>query len=130
MQCGSCRVRPRSGATTKDDAECLLDQLGEDELGRVVDSHEDIELAFGRLHLSTVEVEVSDQVDLELPLLPGLSPSTSSVGRFHVGAGNDAMRIASGARLSVEAHRAVIKRQQTVIAEGHDDRLLKKCESR
>jgi hypothetical protein len=130
-QCGFCTVRRRLGATTKDDADCLLDQLDEGELGRVVNGHEEIELAFGRLHLGSVQVEVTDRVALELLLiLPGLSPSTSSVGRFDVGAGGDATRIASGARLLVEAHRTVIERQQLSLAEGHDDRLFMKRERR
>ncbi len=49
----------------------LLRELGEGELGCSIDGHEEVELAFSRLHLGDVDVEVADRVALEL-LLGGL----------------------------------------------------------
>lgn len=46
-------------------------EFGECELGRPVDGHEEIELAFGCLHFGNVDMEVSNGVALEL-LLGGL----------------------------------------------------------
>ena len=46
----------------------LLVQFGIGELAGAVDGHEEIELAFGRLHLGNVDVEVADRVALELLL--------------------------------------------------------------
>ena len=43
-------------------------QFDEGELGGAVDGHEQVELAFGGLHLGDVDVEVADRVALELLL--------------------------------------------------------------
>ena len=46
----------------------LLMQFHENELGGAVDSDEEIQLAFGRLNLSNINVEVAERVGLELLL--------------------------------------------------------------
>ena len=47
----------------------LVDQLGDRELAGAVDADEQIQLAFGGLHLSDIDVEEADRVALEaLPL--------------------------------------------------------------
>ncbi len=43
-------------------------QLRIGELGCPVDCHEEVELAFGRLDLGDIDMEVADRVALELPL--------------------------------------------------------------
>ena len=44
---------------------CLLDQLGDCELAGAVDCHEEIKLAFCRLHLGDVHVKEADGIALE-----------------------------------------------------------------
>jgi hypothetical protein len=47
----------------------LVDQLGGGELAGAVDAHEQVEFAFGGLHLSDIHVEEADQLAFEaLPL--------------------------------------------------------------
>lgn len=58
-ECGGC------------DAVGAFDQLDEGELAGAVDGNEEVELAFGGLHLGDVDVEVSDGIGLE-GLLGGL----------------------------------------------------------
>jgi hypothetical protein len=45
-----------------------LHQLDESELARAVDSHEEIEFAFGGLHFGDVDVKEADRIGLELLL--------------------------------------------------------------
>ena len=51
-----------------DDAVGLLDQLDEGEFGGAVNGHEEVEFAFGGLHVRDVDVEVADRVAPELLL--------------------------------------------------------------
>lgn len=46
----------------------LRRELDEGEFRRPIDGNEEIELAFGRLHLGDVDVDVADRAGLELPL--------------------------------------------------------------
>jgi hypothetical protein len=43
----------------------LIDRLGDRELARAVDADEQVELAFGSLHLGDVDVEATDRIALE-----------------------------------------------------------------
>lgn len=47
---------------------CFLNQLGEGEFGRPINGHEEIKLAFRRMHLRNVNVKVADRIALELLL--------------------------------------------------------------
>ena len=51
------------------DAGRVLDELREGELAGPIDGHEEVELAFGGLHLGDVDVEEADRVGLELLLV-------------------------------------------------------------
>ena len=45
---------------------CLPDQLHEGELAGAIDSDIEVELAFGGVELSDVDVEIADRISLEL----------------------------------------------------------------
>ena len=60
-----------------------FNELGEGELGRAVDSDEEVELAFCRAHLNQIDMEEADRIAVEiLPL---------RLDSFHVRQSADAM---------------------------------------
>ena len=103
---------------------CLPDQLHESELARAINGDVEIKLALGGLHLGDVDVEVADRVGLELlscrlvafdlrqPEMPCRCRQRCNDERVRCGI------------VGCKAVKAVVERQQRVLAEGDDDRLL------
>jgi hypothetical protein len=79
------RLRPTAGtarfsADVPGTPTLFVDQLGDRELARAVDSHEQIQLAFGGLHLGDIHVEEVDGIALEALTLRLVAFSVGSWG--------------------------------------------------
>ena len=102
-----------------------FDQLHEGELRSAVDSHEQVELAFGSAHLGKIDVKIPDRITLKL-LAARLART------FHLGQAADAMPLQASMQRGtsqpgnrgLQGIQTVVERQQCVLAEGDDDRLL------
>ena len=99
-------------------------QLCVGKLGGAVDGDEEIELALGGLHLGDVDVEVADRIGLELlanQLVAFDLRQTADPMALQAAIQRGPRQVRNGRLQRVEA---VIQRQQRVLAEGDDDRLL------
>ena len=96
-------------------------EFGEGELGGAVDGNEEVELAFGRLHLGDVEMEVADRIALELLL--------ARLVAVNLGQAGDAVTLKAamqaGARQprdrGLQGVKAVVEGQRRMFAERDDD---------
>ena len=97
---------------------------GEGELGGPVDGHEEIELAFLGAHLGDVDVEVADRVALERLL--GRLVAVDLRQPADAVALEAAMQGRAGQMRDrrLQGIEAIVERQQRMLAEGDDDRLL------
>ncbi len=102
----------------------LFNEFDHSELRGPVDGHEEVELAFGRSHLSQIDMEEADRIAVEL-LPPGLVS-------LHLWQPADAMpfqtTVQRGAsqlwNRGLQGVQTVIERQESVLAKRNDDGLL------
>jgi hypothetical protein len=102
----------------------LLDQPGESELGSAVDRDEEVEFSLLGADLCQIDMEVTDGIGFEL--LAGRA------GCIEMGQSADAVALEATVKGGagelrdggLESVEAVIKRQERVLAKGHDDGLL------
>jgi hypothetical protein len=103
---------------------CSFDEFDHSELRGSVDGHEQVELAFGRSHLSQVDVEEADRIGVEL--LP------ASLVPLNLGQAADAMAFQTTMKRracelrdrGLKSIEAVVERQKRVLAKRHDDGFL------
>jgi hypothetical protein len=101
-----------------------FDQLHESELRSAVDGHKEIELAFGGAYLGQIDMEVADRIAFEL--LP------SRLAASHLRKAADAMPLQTAMQRGagqmrdrcLQSVEAIIEGQQSMPAEGNNDRLL------
>ena len=99
-------------------------KLGDGELGRPVDTHEEKELSLGGLHLSDVDMKEPNQIALELLALGFVSLDTGKT-RDAVPLQAPMQRRPCQVRdRGLQGIEAIIQRQQRVPSEGDDCRLF------